>query len=83
LPPKSKATNRKIIRKPAVRELVGLSDSQIWRLERAGLFPRRVQLGPLAVGWFGDEVVAWVEARERVGGRQPPLPKNRRGASKK
>jgi prophage regulatory protein len=69
---------RNIIRKPAVRGRTGLSDSQIWRLEKEGLFPARVLLGPMAVGWYDDEVDLWVETRERAGGKQPPLPKRRR-----
>jgi prophage regulatory protein len=69
---------RNIIRKPAVRKRTGLSDSQVWRLERDGRFPSRVQLSPMAVGWYEDEVDAWVHARVRASGRQPPLPKRRR-----
>jgi prophage regulatory protein len=70
--------SRRIIRRPEVRRRTGLSDSQTWRLERAGNFPARIQLGPLAVGWFEDEVDDWVRSRIRAGGRQPPLPKRRR-----
>jgi prophage regulatory protein len=69
---------RNIIRKPEVRNRTGLSDSQTWRLEQAGNFPARVKLGPMAVGWFEDEVDDWVNSRSRAGGRQPPLPKKRR-----
>jgi prophage regulatory protein len=70
---------RKIIRKPAVRERTGYSDTQIWRLEQRGEFPARVQLGPFSVGWYADEVDEWVRSRVRAGGRQPPLPRSRRG----
>jgi prophage regulatory protein len=69
---------RKIIRKPAVRERTGYSGTQIWRLEQLDKFPARVQLGPNSVGWFEDEVDAWVLSRIRGGCRQPPLPRNRR-----
>jgi prophage regulatory protein len=76
----SKAGPRKIIRRTALRDLVPLSDSQTWRLEKLGKFPARIQLGPLAVGWYLDEIIAWIESRERIGGTQPPLPKNRRAS---
>ncbi len=69
---------RKIIRRTILREKIPLSDSQIWRLERDGKFPPRIRLGPLAVGWFEDEIDEWIEARARIGGNQPPLPKQRR-----
>lgn len=77
----SKAGPRIIIRKPEVRRRTGYSDSQIWRLEQFGEFPARVKLGPMAVGWYEDEVDLWVETRERVKCKPPPLPKRRRGAA--
>ena len=70
-------TQRRVIRKPRVRELTGYSDCQIWRQERKGSFPRRIQLGPMAVGWYEDEVLAWLRTRVRGMGKQPPLPKVR------
>ena len=69
---------RNIIRRPEVRKHTGLSPSQTWRLERAEKFPARVQLGPMAVGWYEDEIDVWVEDRIRAGAKQPPLPKKRR-----
>ncbi len=62
---------RNLLRKPAVRERTGLSDAQIWRLERAGNFPARVQISAGAVGWYSDEIDAWIEARARGFGRRP------------
>jgi prophage regulatory protein len=75
------APPRKILRKPAVRARTGYGDTQIWRLERAGRFPKRVRLSPMAVGWFEDEIEEWVLSRVRGTGKQPPLPKARREAA--
>jgi prophage regulatory protein len=72
---------RNIIRKPEVQKRTGLSPSQTWRLEQAGNFPARVKLGPMAVGWYEDEVDDWVNSRSRAFGKQPPLPKKRRALS--
>jgi len=33
------------------------------RLERQGLFPRRMQLSPGRVGWLKSEIEAWITAR--------------------
>jgi prophage regulatory protein len=59
----------RIIRRHELTGKVGYCLAHIYRLERAGRFPRRVQLGPRAVGWVEDEVEAWlrerVEARDR------------------
>jgi prophage regulatory protein len=70
---KGEAASRRIIRKPEVERLTGYSAVQIWRLEGRGLFPRRVQLSPMAVGWFEDEVSAWIQSRVRQGGKRPPV----------
>ncbi len=43
--------------------LTGLSRSTLWRLERAGSFPRRRKLSANAVGWLENEVRAWLQDR--------------------
>ena len=59
----------KLIRRKQLLDLIGLSYSTQWRLERAGLFPARVKLGRGSVGWHLAEVEEWVRGRERVPGR--------------
>jgi prophage regulatory protein len=78
----------RLIRKPEVVERVGLSASQIDRLEREGRFPRRVPLGMNSVAWVESEVLAWVRERieRRDGGtdqprRMPVPPRRSRRAS--
>ncbi len=58
----NKPTDR-ILRKPETQYRVGLSDPTIYRLERAGKFPKRIQLGGNSVGWFESEVNAWLAAK--------------------
>jgi prophage regulatory protein len=53
----------KLIRLPRVLERTGLSRSTIWRLERAGLFPRRRRVSANVVAWLESEVTAWIEGR--------------------
>ena len=59
------------------RRLVPYSDVHVLRLERAGKFPRRIQLGPNRVGWLLSEVQAWIESRlderKSVGGNTPAI----------
>jgi prophage regulatory protein len=50
-------------REPKVKEESGLSKSTRWRLEKAGEFPKKIQLGPRAVGWRAEEIIEWVKAR--------------------
>jgi prophage regulatory protein len=62
-----------ILRKRDVLKRTGLSDTTIWRLERAGKFPQRMQLTEAgSVGWREDEVERWVHDRIRAGGKTPP-----------
>ena len=53
----------RILSKKDLRALVLYSPAHIDRLEKAGLFPKRVQLGPCRVGWVESEVLAWLEER--------------------
>ena len=60
-------SQRHIIRRPAVETKTGLVSRTIDRLEKAGEFPQRVRLASNSVGWFSDEVDAWLDARPRGG----------------
>jgi prophage regulatory protein len=51
----------KILRINQVLDLTGLSRATLWRREREGTFPQRVQLGANSVGWKSDEVLQWLE----------------------
>jgi prophage regulatory protein len=53
----------RILSKRQVKELVLYSPQHIARLEQAGQFPKRVQLGPCRVGWVEDEVLDWLQQR--------------------
>jgi prophage regulatory protein len=55
----------RFIRKPEVRLAVGLSDTTIWRLERRGEFPPRIEIIPGVVAWLEADVLAWIDARVR------------------
>lgn len=53
----------RILSKRQVKELVLYSPQHIARMEKAGRFPKRVQLGPNRVGWVEDEVLDWLQSR--------------------
>jgi len=58
----------RIIRKPELLGMIGLSDATVWRMEKAGEFPRRLRLGGNSVGWFLGEIDGWLakKAEERA-----------------
>ena len=53
----------RILSKRHLKELVLYSPQHIARLEAAGEFPLRVQLGPNRVGWVESEVLDWLQER--------------------
>ncbi len=53
----------RIERKPEVADRVGYSMVHIMRLEKAGLFPKKVKLGPGAIGFLESEIDDWIAAR--------------------
>ena len=53
----------KLLSKRQVKEMVLYSPQHIARLEAAGQFPKRVQLGVNRVGWVEEEVLDWLQRR--------------------
>ena len=56
-----------ILRLRAVEGRTGISRATIYRLIKAGMFPKQVQVSPGAVGWHAEEIDAWVASRPAVG----------------
>lgn len=54
------------IRIKELQRRVGLSRTSIWRLERLGLFPRRLHLTASAVAWIEEEIDDWLRSRREV-----------------
>ena len=59
----------RILRKPAVLDRVALSDTTIWRLEKAGKFPKHVKLGANSIGWLETDIDEWIASRCAEAGR--------------
>jgi prophage regulatory protein len=58
-------TNR-ILRLKDVATLVGVSETTIWRLEKAGEFPARRRISGNSVGYLASDIQKWIESREPV-----------------
>jgi prophage regulatory protein len=58
-------TSRKIIDSKEVDRRVPRSRVQRWRDIKAGKFPVPIEIGPNKLGWFEDEVDAWMASRPR------------------
>lgn len=53
----------RIITQRELRALVPYTPQHILRLEKAGKFPRRVQLGQNRIGWRLIDIEAWITSR--------------------
>lgn len=59
-------TGRVVISPKTTMAKVNKSRTTLWRDIRAGKFPAPVQLGPNSIGFYEDEVDAWLVSRPRV-----------------
>jgi prophage regulatory protein len=58
------SSDDRILLKRTVLERVPVNHVTLWRMERRGDFPQRVQISPGRVGWLESEVNAWLEQRK-------------------
>lgn len=69
-----------------VVHITNLSRTTIWRLERAGEFPKRLQLAANRVGWREEEIRNWIDTRPQALPQypyEPPMSKLAGGHSRK
>jgi prophage regulatory protein len=57
----------RIMRFSEVKAVTGLSKTTIYRFEKQGRFPSRVSLGERSVGWFEDDVQAFLSSLKEAG----------------
>lgn len=55
----------RFLREKQCRDITGLSRTTRWRLERAGLFPKRYRISPNAIAWLESQVMEWLKSRTR------------------
>ena len=53
----------RLLRLPEILRRVPYSEAHIWRLERAGKFPRRARLGANRVVWVEAEIDEWLSSK--------------------
>ena len=53
----------KLLRTGDLTQLLGISRSSIRNWTKTGQFPKPIKLGPRAIGWWSDEIEAWIENR--------------------
>lgn len=58
---------RKIIRPKQLAHELGISSTSLWRMEKRGELPPRIQISGQLVGWLESDITAFLESK-RVGG---------------
>lgn len=56
----------RIIRRPELCRILGVSAATLWRLEERGELPPRRQIGPGSVGWLASEIDEFLTSRQPV-----------------
>lgn len=59
-------TQMRFLTMKEVSTLATYTPQHVYRLERAGKFPRRVRIGPNRVGWRMADVLEWMASRPVV-----------------
>jgi prophage regulatory protein len=57
----SSAIEGGLISRKELKSLIPYDPSYLAKLEKQGLFPRRVHLGPGKLGYVRSEIIAWLE----------------------
>jgi predicted DNA-binding transcriptional regulator AlpA len=68
-----KSGPRRMLNEKQVLEIVPVSRTTLFRMEKAGKFPRSTYISPNRRIWYEDEIVAWQNAVDEFN------PKRRRG----
>ena len=73
-----KSGPRRMLNEKQVLEIVPVSRTTLFRMEKTGRFPRSTYISPNRRVWFADEIIAWQNAvdefnpnRRRGKGRRP------------
>jgi len=64
----------RIVTKKELRQIVPYCPQHILRLEKKGLFPRRIVIGPRRVGWLLSEIEQWLSERTNARPIAPGAP---------
>mgnify|MGYP001220639345 CR=1 FL=1 len=55
----------RILNSNEVVKKIGWSKVTVWRMERAGLFPKRINLSDKRVGWAESKIEDWLDSRSK------------------
>jgi prophage regulatory protein len=53
---------RRMLNEAQVLAIIPVGRSTLWRMEKAGRFPKSTYISPNRRVWFADEIIAWQRA---------------------
>ena len=56
----------KILRVDEVTERIGVCRGTLWRWEKLGLFPKKIQIGRRAMGWLEEDIDNWLKEKKEA-----------------
>jgi prophage regulatory protein len=61
--PRGQIMTVKILRRPEVEKIVGLSRSTLYAMMAENTFPKPIKLGKRAIGWPDNVIAGWIDER--------------------
>ena len=61
--PMSCSTDSRLLRRPEVQTLTGLSKSTMYQMIADGEFPKQIQIGKRSVFWVEGHITQWIEEK--------------------
>ncbi len=61
-------SSTRVVRRKELAKQLGISEVSVWRWERKGLLPPKLQLGPNVVDWLESEIDQWLASKAPAGG---------------
>ena len=59
----SRSTDSRLLRRPEVQSLTGLSKSTMYQMISDGKFPKQIQIGKRSVFWVEGHITQWIEEK--------------------
>ncbi|WP_138430918.1 helix-turn-helix transcriptional regulator [Fodinibius saliphilus] len=53
----------RIIRPSELQDILGVTSSTLWRMEKEGRLPARIKISERAVGWRKSDIEEWIANR--------------------
>ncbi len=58
----NKSGPRRMLTEEQILAIIPVGRTTLWRMEKAGTFPRSTYISPNRRAWFEDEIIAWQTA---------------------